>query len=66
MTAKCCRSLPRCAGCPVRAAEAARRQRQLDEPAVLVSEILGGRPVRQLPQGVASALAAIELARILR
>jgi len=63
VTKKCCRSSPRCATCPVRASAAARKQRELGEPAALVAEILGGGPARGLPHSVGAALANLELAR---
>jgi hypothetical protein len=62
MSKKCCRSNPRCAGCPVRARAAARTHRELTEAAVLVTEILAGRAGRPLPAGVAAALQQLELA----
>jgi hypothetical protein len=63
MKRTCCRSTPRCANCPVRAALAARRQPPGDEAAALLSEILAAPRSRVLPEGVASALAQLELAR---
>jgi hypothetical protein len=63
VTRKCCRSTPRCAGCPVRAIAAARNQRELGEPAALIAEILTGGAPRSLPASVAAALASLELAR---
>jgi hypothetical protein len=63
VTRKCCRSSPRCATCPARAAAAARKPSDLDEPAALVAEIVGGRRAQHLPQSVAAALANLALAR---
>jgi hypothetical protein len=63
---KCCRSMPRCANCPARLAAAARIRRELDEPAVLLAEVLGGRPARSLPPAVATALAELEHSRLTR
>jgi hypothetical protein len=60
---KCCRSTPRCAGCPVRAVAAAGKYRELGEPAALTAEILAGAAPRPLPASVAAALATLELAR---
>jgi hypothetical protein len=57
---KCCRSSPRCAGCPVRALAAARKHRELSETAALVTEILAGRAPRPLPAGVSAALEQLE------
>jgi hypothetical protein len=66
MKQRCCRSTPRCAGCPVLAVAAARAQQAPDDPAALLAEILLRRPVRPLPRGVATALAELELARAAR
>jgi hypothetical protein len=62
MSKRCCRSSPRCAGCPVRALTAARKQRGATETAALVTEILGARAPRPLPESVSSALEQLELA----
>lgn len=56
MSKKCCRSTPRCAGCPVRLLAAARNRRERSEAAALVTEILTGRAPRPLPTGIAAAL----------
>jgi hypothetical protein len=66
MKKRCCRSLPRCAGCPVVAAAVRRRDRNGSEPSVLVAEILSGSAVRPLPPAVAAALATLEDARAVR
>jgi adenine-specific DNA glycosylase len=44
MKNRCCRSTPRCASCPVRAAVTARKQRSGDEAAALLSEIFAAPP----------------------
>ena len=62
MSKKCCRSSPRCAGCPVRALAAARKHRELTETAALVTEILTGRAARPLPPGVGAALEQLRAA----
>jgi hypothetical protein len=62
MSKKCCRSSPRCAGCPVRALAAARKHRELSETAVLVTEILAGRGARPLPPSIAAALERLRAA----
>ena len=62
MKASCCRSLPRCATCPVVLAAAARRDRGLDASAALVTSILAGSPP-SLPRCVEEALAQLERAR---
>jgi adenine-specific DNA glycosylase len=63
MKKRCCRSTPRCARCPVRAAAAARKEASGHEAAALVSEILASARMRTLPQSVATALAQLEFAR---
>jgi hypothetical protein len=56
----CCRSLPRCADCPVLLV--ARRERVPRAPttASLVDEVLRGRDPRPLPSAVLDALAGID------
>jgi len=44
---RCCRSTPRCAGCPVLLIAARRRQAGMPD---LFAEILGGRSTRTLPE----------------
>jgi hypothetical protein len=63
MKNRCCRSTPRCASCPVRAAVTARTHPCGDEAAALLSEIFAAPRARALPESVASALAQLELAR---
>jgi hypothetical protein len=53
---RCCRSTPRCAGCPVLLLAARRRQAGMPD---LFAEILGGR-TRALPESVRRALAELE------
>lgn len=60
MSKKCCRSTPRCAGCPVRALSAARKQRELSETAALVTEMLAGRAPRPLPASISAALEQLD------
>jgi hypothetical protein len=60
---QCCRSVPRCADCPVRIAAAARWRSASDEPAALIGEILAGQPLPRLPESVTVALETLELAR---
>jgi hypothetical protein len=64
MSKKCCRSSPRCAGCPVLALAAARKHRELTETAALVTEILTGHSARPLPPGVAAALEQLRAAAV--
>lgn len=64
MRNRCCRSTPRCASCPARAAIAVRKQPSGDEAAALLSEIFAAPRARPLPQSVTSALAELDLARL--
>jgi len=63
MKTRCCRSTPRCASCPVRAAAVGHRQAVGDEHAALLSQIFAAPRARVLPPSVARALAQLELAR---
>jgi hypothetical protein len=57
MKTRCCRSTPRCAGCPVLLMAARRRDAGVPD---LFAEILGGRAARALPESVLRALAELE------
>ena len=57
MKTRCCRSTPRCAGCPVLMVAARRRQAGVPD---LFAEILGGRTARALPESVVRALTELE------
>ena len=57
MKRTCCRSTPRCAGCPVLLLA---RRRMLGAPPDVFAEILGGRPVRPLPESVERALEELQ------
>jgi hypothetical protein len=60
----CCRTMPRCAGCPVVLAARARMQQQrAGARAALVEEMLVGRPPRALPEPVQAALQQLVAAR---
>jgi len=60
----CCRSMPRCAGCPVVLAARTRTQQQrAGARAALVEEMLVGRPPRALPEPVQAALQQLVAAR---
>jgi hypothetical protein len=59
----CCRSMPRCAGCPVVLAARARTQQRVGARAALVEEMLVGRPPRALPEPVQAALQQLVAAR---
>jgi hypothetical protein len=61
----CCRTTPRCAGCPVVLASRARVQHQAGARAALVEEVLLGRPPRVLPDAVQAALERLGNARAL-
>jgi hypothetical protein len=65
MKSRCCRSTPRCATCPVRAAAVARTPAEGHEPAAVLAEMLRGSRARTLPQSVTAALADLERARTL-
>jgi hypothetical protein len=60
----CCRTTPRCAGCPVLLASHARTQQRTGARAALVEEMLVGRP-RPLPEPVQAALERLGTARAL-
>jgi hypothetical protein len=60
MSARCCRSTPRCGDCPVRLRAAARRAAAAAGAASLVAEVLGGAPPRPLPPGIVVALAELD------
>lgn len=62
----CCRSLPRCASCPVRMAEAGRRRRRVEGVATVIDDVLIGRRGRALPPSVVEALAELRAARASR
>ena len=59
----CCRSSPRCAGCPVVLAAQCRRRDRAGARAALVEEMLVGRPPRALPEPVQAALERLVAAR---
>ena len=68
MPAKCCRSCPRCADCPVLVAAAARARRREEHGttvASLIDEVFTGVGItrRVLPDSVASTLEALDAAR---
>jgi hypothetical protein len=68
MPAKCCRSCPRCADCPVLVAAAARTRRREEHAATvanLIDEVFAGAGMtrRALPDAVASTLEALDAAR---
>jgi hypothetical protein len=62
MKGTCCRSTPRCVGCPVIAAAVARRPQDPSSAAALVAAVLVG-PRTPLPACVESALAGLDEAR---
>jgi predicted metal-binding protein len=59
----CCRSLPRCASCPARLADAARRRKRVEGVASVIDEVLCGGCARTLPPAVVDALAQLRDAR---
>jgi hypothetical protein len=64
MSSRCCKSLPRCATCPVVLAARARGRFGLDTENALVSEIMTGAPPRTLPDCVEAALTALDDRRV--
>ena len=62
----CCRSVPRCASCPVRLAAAARRRRRVEGVALVIDDVLVGRCGRTLPPAVVEALDELRDARAVR
>ena len=62
MKARCCRSLPRCADCPVVVAAAARRFART--PAADVFATVRAAPPRELPVCVVDALQALDQGRL--
>ena len=63
MKRKCCRSVPRCTDCPALVLLSARARREENEQAILVAEVLAGRPPRPLPESVELALAGLRQSR---
>ena len=64
MKAKCCRSAPRCATCPVLLAARA-RLRASDDPTAAAFAFVRAAPVpRELPPCVADALRALDERRV--
>jgi hypothetical protein len=66
MRARCCRSTPRCSGCPVLAK--ARESAATARPAMaaLVAEVFAGPGPRMLPGDVVAALDRLDAARAKR
>ena len=60
MKGPCCKSLPRCADCPVLLAARARGRFYRDRADVLLEEVLFGVPSHDLPPCVRDALAALD------
>ena len=63
MGARCCRSLPRCADCPVVRVALARGRFVRSTENALISEILAGAPARALPSCVETALTDLDARR---
>ena len=61
MKARCCRSLPRCADCPVLLAARARFRRA--DPGAEVFALVRAAPPRELPTCVVDALQTLEQRR---
>jgi hypothetical protein len=63
MKSRCCRSTPRCAGCPVLARAAARHVAAHSLTAALITEVFAGRQSPPLPANVLDALERLDAAR---
>jgi hypothetical protein len=63
MKARCCRSTPRCSGCPVLAKARASAATTQPATAALIAEVFAGRDPRSLPAGVVVALERLDAAR---
>jgi hypothetical protein len=66
MKSRCCRSTPRCAGCPVLARAAARHVAAHSLAAALITEVFVGRQPPPLPATVLDALERLDAARAAR
>jgi hypothetical protein len=63
MKNRCCRSTPRCAGCPVLARAAARQLTTNSLTAALIAEVFVGRQPPPLPATVLDELERLDAAR---
>jgi hypothetical protein len=63
MSARCCRTTPRCAGCPVRVMAARKRGMRATRTAALVEDVFRGAEPRSVPPSVTLALSRLEVAR---
>jgi hypothetical protein len=63
MKGRCCRSTPRCAGCPVLARAAARRATTQSTTAALIAAVFAGRQPPPLASTVLDALERLDAAR---
>ena len=63
MSARCCRSTPRCGDCPVRIMAARKRTIRATRTAALVDDVLRGTEPRTVPPSVEMALSRLEVAR---
>ena len=66
MKSRCCRSLPRCAECPVVLAARARARAAEGHPVADAFALVRAAPPRELPVCVLDALAAIDERRFVR
>jgi hypothetical protein len=62
MKGRCCRSTPRCAGCPVLVRASARHDKAQSLTAALISEVFAGRGARPLRASVVEALKRLDAA----
>jgi hypothetical protein len=63
MKSRCCRSTPRCAGCPVLARAATRQVTTHSLTAALITEVFVGRQPPPLPATVLNELQQLDAAR---
>jgi hypothetical protein len=63
MKARCCRSTPRCSGCPVLVKARSSAATAQPATAAVIAEVFTGRDPRTLPAGVVAALERLEAAR---
>lgn len=59
-SSRCCRSMPRCASCPVLLAARARGRVMREADDALVTEVFSGTATRELPPCVRDALAVLD------
>jgi hypothetical protein len=63
MKARCCRSTPRCSGCPVLVKARSSAATTQPATAALIAKVFAGRSPRTLPASVVVALEQLDAAR---